>query len=953
MHPAPAIPRPAKEHAPRSTRRDIWAALVTLAITVQVGLFLVRYLPEQRWAAIALPIAVSAAPVAVFAGLMLFRMTLQPMAIFAAGAVVIDALALLLDANAPILLWAYPTILLAGGCYALVSRWPIPNYVRRTLPTVAASLSLFGVVGVLQGALFLAGQPSWTERYGIHLGLVLTQVLAIAVLLGLYRASMSRLAGWLLLSLMPSVIAGLLIYWFGESAETAVLVLRGVMYTVAGAGAWVASREFLFRASHGQLAMGLAEQIRDTVTGSVDPQVMSQRVAGVLCRELDLDELVVLLRTPQGKGLEVAAVQISNRDRTTARVETLSEDFRASVLQYQSAGAVPPRPQHVARDQMVLPLTTRDQELGLVLAKRQSLLGLSGQELQFLEIALGQFALGISNAQLLWESQSRLNRAEALRSLAVETSGNVSVAELARLLLRHAQRLTGAQHAELFLRSDSNKWMRYVAGGESPEAITLRGRLYDPVLRTKRVNVLAADGTSIAAPLISGGNVVGVLAVHSHVPRSQVTEEDEVALVALADQAVISLERGRLSERVARQSAETDVLYAISKDVSFVLGLSEGVQRVVERSAQVLGCELAAILLSEEGVPHTLPAVAGARGRGLTAGENLSLLKFRVPVEPLLIPDVSLDTQLGGLGRKLEMEGVVSALAVPLQANGQDLGVLLAGERRQRTWMPHEVLLAQRISRQTAIALENGRLLRSEQDTVAKLRQLDSIKSNVIRSASHELRTPLVSIKGYSELLLETTQDALKPRQLRQLQTIAQQTDRVLRIIDNTITISALEDGGLAMEPRPCEIASLVETSVQSVQTDAKTRDVSLSVQIPEPGLRVMADPMGIEKVLISLLDNALKFAPKGSEIRVTAVRRNTQVRVTVQDCGPGVAETDREHIFEKFHRGSTTVDDAVPGTGLGLAIAKGIVEAHNGELGLDCPSTGGAAFWFTLPAAP
>ena len=947
MQPAPAVPEVASEGARRRLRTDIWPALLTLLVGAQLGALLTLTLDQPGIHPSLASAALSVGAVAAFAAMALFRLTLLPLAAFLAMAVAADAAALALRAHPFLSLWPHPALLLAGALFAGALSLP-RRRIRRAL-AAAPLLALAVSVGAPLAADVLAGALDWSERLGLALALLSVQALAVAALRALRR---NRLAGWCLLSVLPGVSGGLLLLWHGGEAESASAALRAGGYAIVGVGAWRSLRAYAGRASSGQLALGLSERVRDAVAGSVDSRVMAGGVAGALGCSLHLGELAILLRTPDGRRLWLAATHPAAPQEGGQGIEVLSPAMQDSVRALLADPAVPGDSRVLTRTQLALPLTARDRDLGVVVLSPGPRPRPAG-ELALIEIALSQLAMGVANAQLLQESQGRLNRAEALRGLAVETSGDIGVAELGRLVVRHATRLTGAMRAELYLRARTGVWSQYTDSGEAQAVGPPAGPPYAHALRTARVQVVAGQPTSIAAPLISGEEVVGVLAVHGPAQAGDVTEEDEVALMALADQAVVALERARLGESVRRTQRETEALYSIGWDVSFVLNLPEGLRRVAERTARVLSCDLAAILLMEPCGALSVPAASGARGAGLRAGEDLAARGLTPPPAPISVTTVSLDDRLGPLGERLSAEGVESALAVPLQANGRDLGLLLAGQRSRRAWTPDEASLAERIGRQTAIAIENGRLLRAEQETVAKLRQLDSIKSNVIRSASHELRTPLVAVKGYTEILIETAHASLRPPQRRQLRTIAQQTDRVLKLIDNIITVSALEDGGLTVAPAPLALPAFMEDVVGGMRPEAEARGIEIAVDAPRDLPHVLADRAALERVLLNLLDNALKFTPDGGRVRISAGTEDggRVVRLTVSDSGPGVAPADRPHIFEKFHRGGATVDEAIPGTGLGLAICKGLVELHGGQIGLTPDHGGGASFWLTLPA--
>ncbi|MBA2363482.1 MAG: GAF domain-containing protein [Chloroflexia bacterium] len=955
MQSIPGVYSTPSERVHRDWNRAAWRSLLIITLSVPAGMLLARVIgyPGTRVGFAAF--AMASAAVAVFASLMLFRMTLSPLAVFAALAISFDAVSLAIQLlpyanwlpNPPrplLLMWVYPTVLLAGVWYADTTRCPWHRQIRLALAITVFGAALVMALGLLALSLWVAtllDRPVWA---GEHAGLLAMQSLLAVCLVRLYHKG-DELAGWLLLSILPGACVGLLLAWNGSQDAVAVSTVRVGAFLIAGAGAWAGVRVSLSRATSGHVAMQLAERLRDALTGSVDPDVMARSVARDVASALDFDEVAVLLHTPDQKGLYVAGAYVARQaDRSPGEVPFTP--WFAQLVHDRSAGH--PSPSNGwggSRRQVTLPLMVRDQQLGFMVASRRSMQSVSESERALLDVALNQLAVGVANAQLLGQSQARLNRSEALRSLAVQASGSLTVDELGEVVMQHAKRLTGSNHAELFLRSARGVFMR---SGDS--AVMPATGLYEHVLRTRRVQVSGGNCASIAAPLLSADIIVGVLVVHSLRPSVQIGEEEEMAILALADQSVMSLESARLADQVRRTQAETDALYSISKDVSFVLGLKEGLQRVTERALSVLDYDVVVILGPRTDGGAMIQAASGTTNAGLQSGVQFPDSDFATPPQSLVVDELAVDSGLGSLYPRLTADCIVSVLVVPMRANGNELGALIAGKRVQHVATADQLFLAERISHQTAIAIENSRLLRSEQETVAKLRQLDEIKSTVIRSASHELRTPMAAIKGYTELLLETAESVLKPRQLQQLKIVSQQTDRVLKIVDSIITVSALEDGRLTMEPEVVDAGELLKTVALAVRSEAVARDISVRVDADAELVSVLADRRGIEIVLLNLLDNALKYSPAGAEVHLWTGAEAERVRFSVSDVGAGVSDEDRLHIFDKFHRGGSALDDAVPGVGLGLAICRGIIELHGGELGLAADSGDGARFWFTLP---
>lgn len=146
-------------------------------------------------------------------------------------------------------------------------------------------------------------------------------------------------------------------------------------------------------------------------------------------------------------------------------------------------------------------------------------------------------------------------------------------------------------------------------------------------------------------------------------------------------------------------------------------------------------------------------------------------------------------------------------------------------------------------------------------------------------------------------------------------------------------------------------IAPAVQRTVEALAAVAKDKDLQMDVDIA-PNIAAQADEKALDQVLFNLLDNALKYTPQGGRIGVQAQRRNGMIRVEVFDTGPGIAAEHRERIFERFYRVDVGRSRDMGGTGLGLSIVRSLVQAMQGEVGLNSLSRPGASFWFTVPAA-
>lgn len=221
-------------------------------------------------------------------------------------------------------------------------------------------------------------------------------------------------------------------------------------------------------------------------------------------------------------------------------------------------------------------------------------------------------------------------------------------------------------------------------------------------------------------------------------------------------------------------------------------------------------------------------------------------------------------------------------------------------------------------------------LRKSEASTLEALRQSDAMKSALLSSVSHELRTPLTAIKT---MVFGLFSDGRMTSQVRSefIESINQEIDYLNRLIDNLLDMSRIEAGTLVPQREWHLLEELIEGAIRRVGKGLKHRP--LQVNLPANLPPIYVDGVGVQQVLVNLLDNAVKFSPDGSSIRVLAALQAETVEVRVCNRGKGILEEDLERIFDRFYRSRDVRERSIPGTGLGLAICKGIIEAHGGHI--------------------
>jgi signal transduction histidine kinase len=215
---------------------------------------------------------------------------------------------------------------------------------------------------------------------------------------------------------------------------------------------------------------------------------------------------------------------------------------------------------------------------------------------------------------------------------------------------------------------------------------------------------------------------------------------------------------------------------------------------------------------------------------------------------------------------------------------------------------------------------------------------------------SHELRTPMNAVLGYTRMLLMNVYGEL-PEKVRDVHGRIDKSGRhLLGLINDVLDFSKIEAGQLALTINPYSIKDVIQAVVTGTQSLATEKNLALRITAPTDLPAASGDERRISQVLLNLVGNAIKFTDAG-EIRIDVAAGVNELVVSVSDTGPGISETDQEHIFEEFRQaeGSTSAQRK-GGTGLGLAIAKKIVELHGGKIWVESEVGKGSTFTFTLP---
>ncbi len=406
----------------------------------------------------------------------------------------------------------------------------------------------------------------------------------------------------------------------------------------------------------------------------------------------------------------------------------------------------------------------------------------------------------------------------------------------------------------------------------------------------------------------------------------------------------------RKIKSLQRSREELLTLYQIGREINSILDLDELLETIMDEVIQLVSAERGFIVLIDKKTSELTLKVARRLDEGIFNEAQFKVSRGIVDEvfksgEPILSMDAQTDPRFESR-RSVMLYQIKSVLCVPLKVKGKIIGVVYVDNRMGSGLFSKDQLdLLIAFANQAALAIHNARLFAA----TVTLEELNRAKNQLISQMAHELRTPLTSIQAFSELLLSGDVKG-EEEQNEFLEIIDSESKRLNQIISDLLDISRLQIRKVKPEKEDINLTSLIMEVCNMLKVQAEKGGYEFKIDIPSDLPPVFADKKLLNRVMVNLISNAIKYSPAGGEITISAREDSDEILIFIQDEGIGISSHDIPHIFEQFYRVQRGRAVEVQGTGLGLAIVKSIIEAHQGKIWVDSELGKGSRFSFTLP---
>ncbi len=491
----------------------------------------------------------------------------------------------------------------------------------------------------------------------------------------------------------------------------------------------------------------------------------------------------------------------------------------------------------------------------------------------------------------------------------------------------------------------------------SPTPVFIEDAQTDERLDSQIKEVHRSHNTHAIAvlPLMSGRHL-GALVLQSE-EQHRFTEQDTQPFVALAGQMTVAIERQRLLDETQKHAAELEAVAQVTTATSTILErdrLLESAVHLTQRRFKLYHCH---VFLFDH-LTNNLGIIAcgwregdtheGSHGKRLIhlTQERSLVARAARDREPVLVNSVTTDPTW--LPNELLPE-TQSELAIPMVVGNELVGVFDVQSEVAGRFTEEDVRTFSTLANAIAVAVQNANLYAEQTAAVARLKELDQLKSSFLANMSHELRTPLNSIIGFTEVLLEGIDGDLTESMDNDLKVIHKNGQHLLNLINDVLDMAKIEAGRMTLTIEEFNLQEVLEevTDITRPLADNKSLELRLDID-PKEDLTLEADRIRMRQVMINVVNNSIKFTESGY-VAISARRADELIQVVVRDTGIGIPPEQIDKIFQEFTQVDTSTTRKAGGTGLGLPISRHLVELHGGHLWAESSGIAGEGSFFYI----
>jgi len=433
-------------------------------------------------------------------------------------------------------------------------------------------------------------------------------------------------------------------------------------------------------------------------------------------------------------------------------------------------------------------------------------------------------------------------------------------------------------------------------------------------------------------PLLVRGLSIGVIYVDNKVKVGIFSEADLELLEAFATQAAAAIDNAMLFTQtdaaLARRVTELETLHVIDRELNTRLDFDRVLGITLEWAQQGTAADSGWIAMVKNGEPVLI----------LSTDEERS---FDLSLDPALFQAGLLE------GKSVRLRAPDSGdnlLVVPALREGTPLA-FIGVMREEGDFSQDAEAFLLRLADRAASAIENTQLYQAAQ-------LADESKSQFITIVTHELKIPMTSIRGYADLIRQGTVGPVTEQQLKFLDTIRNNVDRMADLVSDLSDISRLDTGRIKIALEATPITDYLRETIANLRPQFESKNQQVQLDITSDLPMVMADRTRLIQILTNLLSNANKYTPENGSIIIDADYDGNWLRVGVQDTGIGLNEVEQGQLFSQFFRSEQPEAREQVGWGLGLYVTRRLLELMGGEIGVESSLGEGSTFWFTLPVA-